>query len=115
VIIHDAADGPFLPITAELYWVSTVILWGGDRKPTRPVVVIEAPLGRLTRIVVVTRTTDTTRKGVPHQAMPEIGLAKPGVFADLRSAESSLWTPRNARRLGILPQEVFDDVMRRFG
>jgi mRNA-degrading endonuclease toxin of MazEF toxin-antitoxin module len=99
----------------ELYLVSTAILWGGDRKPTRPVIVIEAPQGRMTRIVVVTRTTDTRRKGVPHQPMPEIGLTKPGVFADLRSAEQMLWTPRNACRLGTLPQDVFSDVMRRFG
>ena len=113
--LHDPADGPFLPVEGELYWVSTAILWGGDRKSTRPVVVIEASSGRVTRIVVVTRTTDTRRKGVPHQPMPEIGLTRPGVFADLRSAERMLWTPRNTCRLGALPQDVFNDVMRRFG
>jgi hypothetical protein len=115
VNLHDPADEPFLPIEGELYWVRTMIFWGGDRKPTRPVVAIEAPSGGMTRIAVVTRTTDTSRKGVLHQPMPEIGLTKPGVFADLRSTERILWTPRNARRLGILAEDVFNEVMRRFG
>jgi hypothetical protein len=115
VILRDPSNEPFLPMEGELYWISTVILWGGDRKPTRPVVVIEAPPSRLARIAVVTRTTDTMRKGVPHRPIPEIGLTRPGVFADLRSAEKVLWTPRNACKLGVLPQEVFNDVMRRFG
>jgi mRNA-degrading endonuclease toxin of MazEF toxin-antitoxin module len=115
VNLDDPADEPFLPVEGELYWVSTKIFWGGDSKPTRQVVVIEAPSDRITRIAVVTRTTDTSRKGVLHQPMPEIGLTKPGVFADLRSTEKMLWTPRNARRLGTLAEDVFNEVMRRFG
>jgi hypothetical protein len=114
VMFTDAEDIPFLPVAGELYWVRTVILWSGDKKATRPVVVIEVPTTNLGRVAVVTRTTDIKRRGVPHEAMPEIGLTKCGVFADFRSAEATLWTPRNARRLGILPSPVFSQVLERF-
>jgi hypothetical protein len=38
----DPLDQPFLPVLG-LFWVSTVILWSGDKKPTRPVVIIDVP------------------------------------------------------------------------
>ena len=40
VMFAGPEDIPFLPVAGELYWVRTVILWSGDNKPTRPVVVI---------------------------------------------------------------------------
>jgi hypothetical protein len=110
----DPLDQPFLPVLGDLYWVSTVILWSGDKKPTRPVVVIEVPSDLFGRIALVTRTSDTTRKGVAHDPMPEIGLAKPGVFADYASTEAILWTPRNVQRLGALPAPVLANVLDRF-
>ncbi|MGH3305987.1 MAG: hypothetical protein ACRDOK_30885 [Streptosporangiaceae bacterium] len=114
-LLADPEDVPFLPVEAEVYWVRTMILWSADKKPTRPVVVIEAPPTSLGRVLVVTRTTDVKRRGVPHDAMPEIGLSRCGVFADFGSAEATLWTRRNARRLGILPASVFRQVLERFG
>jgi hypothetical protein len=76
--------------------------------------VIEAPAITHARIQMVTRTTDIARKGVPHDPMPEIGLNRPGVFADLASTEASLWTPRNVTHLGTLPPEVFALIEDRF-
>jgi hypothetical protein len=114
VTVANPLDQPFLPVQGDLYWVRTIILWSGDRKPTRPVVVIEVPSDLFGRIAVVTRTTDTTRKGVAHDPVPEIGLAKPGVFADYASTEATLWTPRNVQRLGALPAPVFANVVDRF-
>ncbi|HEY7873839.1 MAG TPA: hypothetical protein VIG64_01835 [Actinomycetota bacterium] len=108
-------DEPFMPAVGDLYWLNTQILWSGDRKPTRPVVVIETPAEEPGRIAVVTRTTDTTRKGVPHDPVPELGLRRPGVFADFASTESLLWTLRNVRRLGVLASDVLAKVMERFG
>ncbi len=108
-------DDPFVPLVGELYWVNTQILWSGDREPTRPLVVIEVPSEGLGRIAVVTRTSDTTRKGVSHDPVPELGLNRPGVFADFGSTESVLWTPRNVRRLGVLESEILAKVMERFG
>jgi mRNA-degrading endonuclease toxin of MazEF toxin-antitoxin module len=115
VTLADLQSTPFLPVEGELYWVQTIILWSGDRKATRPVVVIATPATTLGRVQVVTRTTDLSRKGVPHEAMPEAGLTKCGVFADLRSSEATLWTPQNARKLGVLPSPVFYKVQERFG
>jgi mRNA-degrading endonuclease toxin of MazEF toxin-antitoxin module len=115
VMLADPEDVPFLPVEAELYWVRTVILWSADKKPTRPVVVIEAPATSLGRVLVVTRTTNIKRRGVHHEAMPEVGLTSCGILADFGSAEATLWTPRNARRLGILPSPVFSRVLERFG
>jgi hypothetical protein len=114
VNVADPLDQPFLPVLGDLYWVSTVILWSGDRKPTRPVVIIEVPSDLFGRIAVVTRTTDTTRKGVAHDPMPEIGLDKPGVFADYTSTEALLWTPRNVQRLAALPAPMLANVLDRF-
>jgi len=115
VSIADPLDEPFLPTIGDLYWVQTIILWSGDKKSRRPVVVIEAPRDRFGRVFMVTRTSDTTRKGVPHEAMPGIGLSKPGVFVRFASAEASLWTPRNVQRLAPLPADVLAKVMGRFG
>jgi mRNA-degrading endonuclease toxin of MazEF toxin-antitoxin module len=112
---EERLDEPFMPVVGDLYWVNTQILWSGDRKPTRPVVVVETPAEDLGRIAVVTRTTDTTRKGVPHDPVPELGLHRPGVFADFGSTESVLWTLRNVRRLGVLASDVLAKVMERFG
>jgi hypothetical protein len=115
VTTTDPLDEPFLPVLGDLYWISTLILWSGDRKPTRPVVVVEVPPDGLGRIAVVTRTSDTARKGVPHEPMPELGLQKPGVFADYGSTEAVLWTPRNVRRLGVLQSDILAKVKERFG
>lgn len=114
-MLRDPQDTPFLPVEGELYWVQTIILWSGDRKPTRPVVVIEVPKTIRGRVQVVTRTTDMSRLGVRHEAMPAAGLTKCGVFADLGSTEATLWTPRNALNLGVLPSPVFCRVRERFG
>jgi mRNA-degrading endonuclease toxin of MazEF toxin-antitoxin module len=111
----DPLDVPFLPAVGDLYWVETIIFWSGDWKPTRPVVVLESPSNRFGRIIMVTRTSDTARKGVFHDAMPEIGLSRPGVFRNLVSAAASVWTPRNVRRLGQLPAATFDKIMDRLG
>jgi mRNA-degrading endonuclease toxin of MazEF toxin-antitoxin module len=113
--VVDPLDEPFLPMVGDLYWVNTIIFWSSDRKRTRPVVVIESPPDRFGRIMMVTRTSDTTCKGVFHDAMPEIGLTKPGVFRSLASTAASLWTPRNVRRLGPLPAATFDKIVDRYG
>lgn len=111
----DPLGEPFIPIVGDLYWVTTRIFWSGDRKPTRPVVVIEVPSDGLGRIAVVTRTTDLARKGIPHDPVPELGLNRPGVFADFGSTEALLWTPRNVCRLGSLANDVLTKIMERFG
>jgi hypothetical protein len=111
----DPLDEPFRPEVGGLYWVDTVIIWSGDRKPSRPVVVLEVPPRGIGRILMVTRTSDVARTGVYHEAMPEIGLNKPGVFGNLASAEASLWTRRNVEYLGALPSATFDKIMSRYG
>lgn len=113
--LGDPLDRSFLPDVGDLYWVKSIIFWSGDRKPTRPVVVLESPPDRFGRILMVTRTSDTSRKGVFHDAMPEIGLTKPGVFRNLVSAAASVWTPRNVQHLGSLPAATFDKIMDRLG
>jgi len=78
-------------------------------------VVIEVPASVEGRITVVTRTSQPVKKGIPHDPMPEIGLRKPGVFANLGSAPAVLWTPRNVQHLGRLPEDVLSRVIERFG
>jgi hypothetical protein len=85
-----------------------------DPKEWRPVVVIERPAGLVGRVHVVTRTTDTTRKGVDHPPMPALGLQSPGVFWRYTSAEAVSWTPRNCRLLGMLDPVTLRQVLERF-
>lgn len=93
--LHDPADEPFLPTEDELYWVRTVILWGGDRKPTRPVVVIEEPSAATARITVVTRTSDTSRKGCFQSQLPADHLITvPDAIPAKRNAAVIVKSPR---------------------
>lgn len=69
-----------LPEVGELYWVDA-FLFLGDPERDRPVVVVEAPRDHLDRVSVITRTHDTSVKGVLHPADPKNGCNKPGVFA----------------------------------
>lgn len=112
----DPRDVPFLPSQGELYWINASIVWSGDRKPSRPVVVIEIPATIQGRIGVVTRTSQLDRKGIAHGAAPDAGLTKPGVFAEFHTVAAILWTPRNVGGpLGLLEEEVLSRIMDRFG
>jgi hypothetical protein len=108
-------DDPFVPSIGELYLVRTDILLLPDPKPWRPAVVIERPAGPFGRVHLVTRTTETTRKGVEHPAVPALGLDLTGVFWRYSSAEAMAWTRRNCRLLGLLDTVTLRRVMARFG
>jgi hypothetical protein len=113
-VLASAADTPFVPNVGELYWVATQILLLPDPKEWRPAVVVERPSGPFGRVHVVTRTTDTTRKGVEHQPVAELGLRLPGVFWRYSTAEARMWTPGTCRLMGMLDAVTLRRVMVRF-
>lgn len=110
----STADAPFVPNVGELYWVCTEIMLLPDPKEWRPAVVVERSAGPFGRVHVVTRTTDTTRKGIEHQPVAALGLRHPGVFWRYSSAEARMWTPRNCRLMGMLDTVTLRRVMARF-
>lgn len=101
---------PFLPQVGQVYLVRTLIYWSSDPAAARPSVIFSVPALAFARIQLVTRTTKSV-KGVEHKADPALGLDRDGVFADFVSVEQQLWRPNNVKLLGVLPQQVLEDVL----
>lgn len=109
-------DNPYLPDVGEIYWVDSAIIHPKDKKPDRPVLVVEVPATLSGRITIVTRTTNEERTpGVPSPPDPDLGLNKPGVWGYLRSAEANLWTPSMVEYRGPVELAVLLAVREVFG
>jgi hypothetical protein len=68
----------------------------------------------LTDVPVLTRTSDTTARGVAHPRNPAIGLTKEGVFAFRyqRSIDQRWFAlPDRVKPLGQLEKQYFDQVL----
>ena len=105
------ASGSYLPMPGEVYWVDTAILSGYDKKPRRPVLVVELPHSSLGRITVVTRTSSRDRSpGVHSEANVSLGLNRPGTWGYERTADASLWTPSNVSYSGEVDGDELYDV-----
>lgn len=98
-----------------LYRVDTVLLSVYDPKPRRPAVVIALPPYGLAHLPVLTRTSDTTVRGVQHPRNPTLELSKDGVFgyAHLRRIDARHFTasPHAVVFLGMLETEYFMQVL----
>jgi hypothetical protein len=97
-----------------LYLVNTSLLSGIDPKPKRPAVVVALPAYGLTDVPVLTRTTDTSERGVGHPANAALGLTKPGVFAYrfLRSMDSKYFARAEITPfLGMLETVYFEQIV----
>lgn len=114
MIKPNPLDVPFLPVTGEVYRICTVIVQPPDQHDTRPVVVVSSPRDLFGRVTFVSRTSDTSAKGIAHSRTRELNLTKDGVFDRLRSTEAQLWTPRNVTRLGVLDADTLAAVVGRF-
>lgn len=69
-----------LPEVGDLYWLNTAC-YGGNKKDTRPGVVIRAPLpGLFTDAKVIVRTSRQEAAGVHHPVSLDLNLDRPGVF-----------------------------------
>lgn len=103
------------PVVGGLYRVDTVLLSVHDPKRRRPAVVIALPPYGLPDLPVLTRTSDTTVRGIPHPRNPGLGLSKDGVFgyAYLRRIDARHFTasPHAVVFLGMLEQEYFAKVL----
>lgn len=104
-------DEPQLPQVGELYWAETWIFGGSDPKPERPCVVVREPTSMTDLVVVITRTSDTDRRGVQHPPDSSLDLNKAGVFSlrHLRSAEARLFVAA-AELAGPLPEPYLTQV-----
>lgn len=74
------ASAVVVPIVGGLYRIDTILLSGYDPKPKRPAVVVAMPAFGTTDVRVLTRTSDTTQRGIQHPRNRSLGLTKNGVF-----------------------------------
>lgn len=110
--VKTGADGP---VVGGLYLVDTVLLSAYDPKPRRPAVVIALPPYGLSDPPVLTRTSDTSIRGVQHPRNPALQLSKDGVFGYqyLRHLNIGHFTasPHAVVFLGMLEEEYFAKVL----
>jgi hypothetical protein len=71
-----------VPQVGDVYWVDT-FCYGGNKKPTRPLVVVRGPVpGLLDDVIIICRTSaeEFSSMHVKHPADPSVGLNKDGIF-----------------------------------
>ncbi len=95
-----------------VWQVESWILSRGDRKPGRPVVIVQAERHGLGFVVVWARTSDVGARGVltPRLVLP--GMSKDGVIAPRfqHQIELSRLRPPFASFLGVLPEPYRSQV-----
>lgn len=110
-----------VPRVGDVYWVDTAGCYGGNKKPTRPVVVVRAakpPL--LTDVLIVARTSDCNPRAthVKHPQDPALGLRKPGAFVKTyrRSIDVRFFSmPKLTSYQGVLDDRYLEDVLKMVG
>ena len=61
--------------------------------------------------MVVTRTTDLTRRGAYSAADPNLDLNKPGVWNYPKAAKAALWFPPQVRWCGAVEKSELEEVI----
>lgn len=103
----------------DVFWLDTFACYGGNKKPTRPGVVVRAPNPPLfTDARFAVRTSRDEATGVAHGPSPELNLDRPGVFpahyvrpVDARFLSQS----RYATFQGTLDSATLDRILRMLG
>ena len=107
---------PVHPRVAGVYKVQAHVFPFGDKKQSRPVVVMCEPIVGLDEVWVWTRTSQRG-SGIHHPKNVTLGLDKDGWFAELnlkRVAARYLRDRRTARYTGQLEPEYFDQLKARW-
>lgn len=104
---------PALPAVGVVYLVRSLLYQADDAAAARPAVVIYVPRAPspATRIQIATRTSNTSRLGVPHPLDLALACDLDGVFSELRSCLASSWRPGDVRILGVLPEPYRTQVL----
>lgn len=101
-----------LPRSGEVYKVAGHIQDPCDKKPNRRALVVWVPGDLNGRVRLVTRTSDTDRKGVPSPTDPAMGFDRAGVWGHYRSVDARLWVPPDVVYVGELDPAVVDEICR---
>jgi len=100
------------PRVGDVYWVDTDACYGGNKKPTRPVVVVRAPNEPLLTDAIVMTRTSMDQIGAPHVKHPAdiaLGLDRNGLFVTTyqrRIDARFLANPVYASFQGVLPEQI---------
>ena len=107
---------PSIPKVGELYLVRTLLYSSSDPAAARRAAVITVPAvtTAASRIQLATRTSDTTIPGVKHQRDPSVDCDREGVFSNLASCLASSWRSGDVKPLGVLPDQLIDELLDRF-
>ncbi|MFD4640758.1 hypothetical protein ACFWN2_25815 [Lentzea sp. NPDC058436] len=120
VVLPAANSHPSgVPRVGDMFWVDTTV-YGGNKKPTRPVVVVRVPNDVLPDALVVTRTSMDEMQGrhVKHPADPGLALDRDGAFAKLyqRRIDVRFFAmPQYVRYQGQLPEPYLGQVLQMVG
>ena len=120
VVLPTANPHPSgVPSVGDVYWVDTTV-YGGNKKPTRPVVVVRAPNDVLPDALVVTRTSMGEVRGshVKHPADLSLALDRDGAFAKhyMRRIDIRFFAmPQHTRFQGQLPEPYIGQVLKMVG
>lgn len=108
------------PGVGDVYWVNTDC-YGGNKKPTRPAVVIRGPIeGLLDDVLVICRTSQDEVSGryVKHPADLTLRLDRPGLFPKMyeRAVDVRFFTnPLFTSYQGHLGEPFLDEILRMTG
>jgi len=107
---------PLIANSREVYWVPRELMDPTDKKPGRPVVVIEEATGPAGRLRVVSRTRYLPRGGVVSPPEPDRcpRLEDEGRFTDEYTIDVAQFTDPPVRYLGLIGWDVFDNVCAEF-
>ncbi len=100
------------PRVGDIYWVDTEACYGGNKKPTRPVVIVRAPNEPLlTDAIVITRTSmdQISAPHVKHPADLALGLERAGLYVATyqRRIDARLFVnPMFTSYQGVLPDKI---------
>ncbi|MFG2445006.1 hypothetical protein ACGFQG_19240 [Nocardia fluminea] len=103
-----------------MYWLDTMC-YGGNKKPTRPAVVIRSPIpGLLDDVIVICRTSkqEYSHTHVRHSADLALGLDRPGAFAKSYRRHVDLGffaQPQFTSYQGQLGEPYLDQILRMTG
>jgi hypothetical protein len=103
-----------LPNRGDVYKVLGAIQDPVDKKYNRRAVVVAVPADINGRIVIITRTTNLLRRGVPSPVDHSLRLDVEGVWGYYRTVEARLWVPPDVQRIGTMDTPTVDVICKKF-
>jgi hypothetical protein len=103
-----------LPTRGQVFKVLGAIQDPVDKKYDRRAVVVRVPRDVNGRITIITRTTNTKRRGVYSPIDLSNDLDEEGVWGYYRTVDARLWVKPDVKYIFTLPPNVVDEICAKF-